>query len=52
MNDTPHAHVETTPADPRRRRWLHGAAAGLAGLALGPLAGAPAWAQGSDKRLR
>jgi len=52
MNDTPHADLETTPADPRRRHWLHGAAAGLAGLALGPLAGLPALAQGSDKRLR
>lgn len=52
MNDTPHADLETTPANPRRRQWLHGAAAGLAGLALGPLAGTPALAQGSDKRLR
>ncbi|EMN1929932.1 sulfonate ABC transporter substrate-binding protein [Burkholderia ambifaria] len=52
MNDTPHADLETTPANPRRRHWLHGAAAGLAGLALGPLAGLPARAQGSDKRLR
>lgn len=52
MNDLPHADFETTPANPRRRQWLHGAAAGLAGLALGPLAGMPALAQGSDKRLR
>ena len=52
MNDTPHADLETTPANPRRRHWLHGAAASLAGLALGPLAGLPALAQGSDKRLR
>ncbi|AOI95587.1 MULTISPECIES: sulfonate ABC transporter substrate-binding protein [Burkholderia] len=52
MNDTPYADLETTPANPRRRQWLHGAAAGLAGLALGPLAGTPALAQGSDKRLR
>ncbi|KUY90033.1 ABC transporter substrate-binding protein [Burkholderia territorii] len=52
MNDESHADLETTPANPRRRQWLHGAAAGLAGLALGPLAGMPALAQGSEKRLR
>ncbi|KWN20947.1 ABC transporter substrate-binding protein [Burkholderia territorii] len=52
MNDTQHADLETPPANPRRRQWLHGAAAGLAGLALGPLAGMPALAQGNDKRLR
>ncbi|KWH14960.1 ABC transporter substrate-binding protein [Burkholderia territorii] len=52
MNDTQHADLETAPANPRRRQWLHGAAAGLAGLALGPLAGMPALAQGNDKRLR
>ncbi|KVL35792.1 ABC transporter substrate-binding protein [Burkholderia territorii] len=52
MNDTQHADLETPPANPRRRQWLHGAAAGLAGLALGPLAGMPALAQGNDKQLR
>ncbi|QTO51170.1 sulfonate ABC transporter substrate-binding protein [Burkholderia latens] len=52
MNDTPHARLETPPANPRRRRWLHGAAATAAGLALGPLAELAAHAQGSDKRLR
>ncbi|KVD45943.1 ABC transporter substrate-binding protein [Burkholderia sp. ABCPW 11] len=52
MNDTPHADLETTPANPRRRRWLHGAAAGLAGLALGPLAVAPARADAGGTRLR
>ncbi|OXI66978.1 sulfonate ABC transporter substrate-binding protein [Burkholderia sp. AU28863] len=52
MNDTPHADLETTPANPRRRRWLHGAAAGLAGLALGPLAAVPARAADSGTRLR
>ncbi|KVH58845.1 ABC transporter substrate-binding protein [Burkholderia sp. MSMB1072] len=52
MNDTPHADLETTPANPRRRRWLHGAAAGLAGLALGPLAAAPARADAGGTRLR
>ncbi|WP_321782906.1 sulfonate ABC transporter substrate-binding protein [Burkholderia pyrrocinia] len=52
MNNTPHADVETTPANPRRRQWLHGAAAGLAGLALGPLAAVPAQAQGNGTRLR
>jgi len=52
MNDTPHADLETTPANPRRRQWLHGAAAGLAGLALGPLAAAPARADDSGTRLR
>ncbi|KVV51792.1 ABC transporter substrate-binding protein [Burkholderia territorii] len=52
MNDTQHEDLETLPANPRRRRWLHGAAAGLTGLALGPLAGMPVLAQGSDKRLR
>ncbi|ONY13639.1 hypothetical protein A8F23_35570 [Burkholderia cenocepacia] len=25
MNDTPHADLETNPANPRRRQWLHGA---------------------------
>ncbi|MEK7926334.1 sulfonate ABC transporter substrate-binding protein, partial [Burkholderia contaminans] len=52
MNDTPHADVEPTPANPHRRQWLQGAAAGLAGLALGPLAGLPAHAQDSGTRLR
>ncbi|VWB60868.1 ABC transporter substrate-binding protein [Burkholderia arboris] len=52
MNDTPHADVETTPANPRRRQWLHGAAAGLAGLALGPLAALPARADDGGTRLR
>ncbi|MDN7898325.1 sulfonate ABC transporter substrate-binding protein [Burkholderia cepacia] len=52
MNDTPHADVEPTPANPHRRHWLQGAAAGLAGLALGPLAGLPAHAQDSGTRLR
>lgn len=52
MNDTPHADVEPTPANPYRRQWLQGAAAGLAGLALGPLAGLPAHAQDSGTRLR
>ncbi|CAB3750615.1 ABC transporter substrate-binding protein [Burkholderia sp. MSh2] len=52
MNDTPYADVETIPANPRRRQWLHGAAAGLAGLALGPLAGQPAHAQDNGARLR
>ncbi|MDF3099638.1 sulfonate ABC transporter substrate-binding protein [Burkholderia sp. BCCIQ04A] len=52
MNDTPHADLETTPANPRRRQWLHGAAAGLAGLALGPLAAAPARADAGGTRLR
>ncbi|WP_431019875.1 sulfonate ABC transporter substrate-binding protein [Burkholderia cepacia] len=52
MNDTPHADVEPTPANPNRRHWLQGAAAGLAGLALGPLAGLPAHAQDSGTRLR
>ncbi|HEM7889772.1 MULTISPECIES: sulfonate ABC transporter substrate-binding protein [Burkholderia] len=52
MNDTPHADVEPTPANPQRRQWLQGAAAGLAGLALGPLAGLPAHAQDSGTRLR
>ncbi|MCW3499798.1 sulfonate ABC transporter substrate-binding protein [Burkholderia cenocepacia] len=52
MNDTPHADLETNPANPRRRQWLHGAAAGLAGLALGPLAAAPARADDSGTRLR
>ena len=52
MNDTPHADVEPTPANPHRRQWLQGAAAGLAGAALGPLAGLPAHAQDSGTRLR
>lgn len=52
MNDTPHADVEPTPANPQRRQWLQGAAAGLAGLVLGPLAGLPAHAQDSGTRLR
>ncbi|AQQ38392.1 MULTISPECIES: sulfonate ABC transporter substrate-binding protein [Burkholderia] len=52
MNDTPHADLETNPANPRRRQWLHGAAAGLAGLALGPLAAVPARAEASGTRLR
>ncbi|MCA7929694.1 sulfonate ABC transporter substrate-binding protein [Burkholderia cepacia] len=52
MNDTPHADVEPTLANPQRRQWLQGAAAGLAGLALGPLAGLPAHAQDSGTRLR
>ncbi|MBN3741022.1 MULTISPECIES: sulfonate ABC transporter substrate-binding protein [Burkholderia] len=52
MNDTPLADIETTPANPRRRRWLHGAAAGLAGLALGPLAARPALADDTGTRLR
>ena len=52
MNDTPHADLETTPVNPRRRQWLHGAAAGLAGLALGPLAAAAARADDSGTRLR
>lgn len=52
MNDTPHADVEPTPPNPHRRQWLQGAAAGLAGLALGPLAGLPAHAQDSGTRLR
>ncbi|KWE27343.1 ABC transporter substrate-binding protein [Burkholderia cepacia] len=52
MNDTPHADVEPTPANPQRRQWLQGAAAGLAGLALGPLAGLPAHAQDGGTRLR
>ncbi|KWC75735.1 ABC transporter substrate-binding protein [Burkholderia cepacia] len=52
MNDTPHADVEPTPANPQRRQWLQGAAAGLSGLALGPLAGLPAHAQDSGTRLR
>ncbi|KVU52309.1 sulfonate ABC transporter substrate-binding protein [Burkholderia cepacia] len=52
MNDTPHADVEPTPANPQRRQWLQGAAAGLAGLALGQLAGLPAHAQDSGTRLR
>jgi sulfonate transport system substrate-binding protein len=52
MNDTPYADVETTPANPRRRQWLHGAAAGLAGLALGPLAALPARADAGGTRLR
>ncbi|WP_321918702.1 sulfonate ABC transporter substrate-binding protein [Burkholderia cepacia] len=52
MNDTPHADVEPTPANPQRRQWLQGAAAGLAGLALGPLADLPAHAQDSGTRLR
>ncbi|KWZ30976.1 sulfonate ABC transporter substrate-binding protein [Burkholderia anthina] len=52
MNDTPHADLESTPANPRRRQWLHGAAAGLAGLALGPLAAAPARADAGGTRLR
>ncbi|TES68110.1 sulfonate ABC transporter substrate-binding protein [Burkholderia cepacia] len=50
--NTPHADVEPTPANPQRRQWLQGAAAGLAGLALGPLAGLPAHAQDSGTRLR
>ncbi|QUN59034.1 sulfonate ABC transporter substrate-binding protein [Burkholderia cenocepacia] len=52
MNDTPHADLETNPANPRRRQWLHGAAAGLAGLALGPLAAVPARAEANGTRLR
>ncbi|AOR69641.1 ABC transporter substrate-binding protein [Burkholderia stabilis] len=52
MNDTPHADVETTPANPHRRQWLQGAAAGLAGLALGPLAALPARADDNGTRLR
>ncbi|TCW85312.1 sulfonate ABC transporter substrate-binding protein [Burkholderia sp. SRS-46] len=44
--------LDTAPADPRRRRLLHGAAAGLAGLALAPFAGPPAYAQGNGTRLR
>lgn len=54
MNDTPHAAVDpdTTPSNPHRRHWLQGAAAGLAGLALGPLAGRQAHAQGNGTRLR
>ncbi|MCA3849262.1 MAG: sulfonate ABC transporter substrate-binding protein, partial [Burkholderia sp.] len=42
----------TAPANPRRRQWLHGAAAGLAGLALGPLAALPARADAGGTRLR
>ncbi|KVN41635.1 ABC transporter substrate-binding protein [Burkholderia pyrrocinia] len=54
MNDTPHADVATatTPPNPHRRQWLQRTAAGLAGLALGPLAGRPAHAQGTGTRLR
>jgi sulfonate transport system substrate-binding protein len=44
--------VETAPADPRRRRLLHGAAAGLTGLALAPFASGSAYAQGNGTRLR
>ncbi|AOK20012.1 ABC transporter substrate-binding protein [Burkholderia cepacia] len=47
-----HTPIDTAPADARRRRLLQGAAAGLAGLALGPLAGLPAHAQDSGTRLR
>ncbi|KVU45176.1 ABC transporter substrate-binding protein [Burkholderia ubonensis] len=47
-----HTPIDTAPADARRRRLLHGAAAGLAGFALAPLAGAPAHAQGHGARLR
>ncbi|KVX09982.1 ABC transporter substrate-binding protein [Burkholderia ubonensis] len=47
-----HTPIDTAPADVRRRRLLHGAAAGLAGFALAPLAGAPAHAQGHGARLR
>ncbi|KUZ92102.1 ABC transporter substrate-binding protein [Burkholderia ubonensis] len=47
-----HTPIDTAPADARRRRLLHGAAAGLAGLALAPLAGAPAYAQRNGARLR
>ncbi|KVG77366.1 sulfonate ABC transporter substrate-binding protein [Burkholderia ubonensis] len=47
-----HTPIDTAPADVRRRRLLHGAAAGLAGFALAPLAGAPAYAQGHSARLR
>ncbi|KVV43775.1 ABC transporter substrate-binding protein [Burkholderia ubonensis] len=47
-----HTPIDTAPADARRRRLLHGAAAGLAGFALAPLAGAPARAQGHGARLR
>ncbi|KWE56881.1 ABC transporter substrate-binding protein [Burkholderia ubonensis] len=47
-----HTPIDTAPADARRRRLLHGAAAGLAGFALAPLAGAPAYAQGHGARLR
>ena len=52
MSDTPHADIETPPANPRRRQWLHGAVAGLTGLTLGPLATLPAQAQGNGTRLR
>ncbi|RQS74422.1 sulfonate ABC transporter substrate-binding protein [Burkholderia sp. Bp8963] len=47
--------LETPLADPRRRKLLHGAAAGVAALALGPLAGRAAraaQAEGSGTRLR
>ncbi|KVM81620.1 ABC transporter substrate-binding protein [Burkholderia ubonensis] len=47
-----HTPIDTVPADARRRRLLHGAAAGLAGFALAPLAGAPVHAQGHGARLR
>ncbi|KVX91608.1 sulfonate ABC transporter substrate-binding protein [Burkholderia ubonensis] len=47
-----HTPIDIAPADARRRRLLHGAAAGLAGFALAPLAGAPAHAQGHGARLR
>ncbi|MGU7771985.1 sulfonate ABC transporter substrate-binding protein [Burkholderia sp. MR1-5-21] len=48
--------VEAAPADPHRRRLLHGAAAGLAALAalgpLNPLTSRAAHAQGGGTRLR
>ncbi|KVW71907.1 sulfonate ABC transporter substrate-binding protein [Burkholderia ubonensis] len=47
-----HTPIDTAPADARRRRLLHGAAAGLAGFALAPLAGTLAHAQGHGARLR
>lgn len=45
MNDISPDTLDTPPQSTRRRRWLQGTAATLAGVALGPLAGLPARAQ-------
>ncbi|MBR8005957.1 sulfonate ABC transporter substrate-binding protein [Burkholderia vietnamiensis] len=55
MNDLPPDTLDTLDTPPqstRRRRWLQGTAAALAGVALGPLAGLPARAQAGGTRLR
>ncbi|GBH25137.1 sulfonate ABC transporter substrate-binding protein [Burkholderia vietnamiensis] len=52
MNDLPPDTLDTPPQSTRRRRWLQGTAAALAGVALGPPAGLPARAPAGGTRLR